>query len=59
MNILIINTINKLYNEANLSQDNYLSLCKQPITLPKKNIYYLRHEFKMKNIDPQKANSNF
>lgn len=34
MNILIINTINKLYNEANLSQDNYLSLCKQPITLP-------------------------
>ncbi len=22
-------------------------------------IYYLRHEFKMKKIDPQKANSNF
>lgn len=37
MNILIINTINKLYNQANLSQDNYLSLCKQPIILPKKN----------------------
>ncbi|MCY7787457.1 hypothetical protein [Bacillus inaquosorum] len=36
MNILIINTINKLYNEANLSQDNYPSLCKQPIILPKK-----------------------
>ncbi|CAI6234377.1 hypothetical protein NRS6186_03775 [Bacillus subtilis] len=36
MNILIINTINKLYNEANLSQENYLSLCKQPITLQKK-----------------------
>lgn len=35
MNILIINTINKLYNEANLSQDNYLSLGKQPITPPK------------------------
>lgn len=34
MNIFIINSINKLYNEANLSQANYLSLCKQPITLP-------------------------
>lgn len=34
MNILIINTINKLYNEADFSQDNYLSICKQPITLP-------------------------
>ncbi|MEC2310498.1 hypothetical protein [Bacillus atrophaeus] len=34
MDMLIKNTINKLYYGADPSKGNYLSLCQQPITLP-------------------------